>query len=379
MNSAGSSNAKKGGAGTLLPPTFLKRGIFLPFTTTVVRYARLRRAGGSGLEFLIPGLSGGFETYIIPYKVLPETLNLSVHDRALHEEMAQLRDVSPVGIRALGLRVAATGLGGPVLARRAKLELDNDRIHPTQVLFALVLSAIRQLAASHPGASSLTAESLATPDGMKLAREALGGYAQTIGERGDKVYAKLEKWSKTIAPLGAPDGFAVGYLTLRIVDLENLANELTKWLIQEPPETAEMAQRTGTAIRAAVEAARATVAKVDSMAENMADPLRTFDEAHTAMAEAVSRVSYILDGWQRILDMWTAARSGDRFTQRDTLEEFCQHLPILPQEAVGNKISLWEGLRESQAFWRRNSQMNLGADLDEGTRDKLSNFRKENV
>lgn len=379
MADTGQGGGGKKERSQILPPTFLKRGVFLPFTTPVLSYARIRRPQGGSLEILIPGLAGGAETYVIPYKVLPEVINLTVHDRALHEELVQLRDITPEKIRAVANRVAMTGLGGPGLAKRAKQEKLADAEQPTLILFNLIRKAILQLAPKHPGAADLDERAIASPEGMKLARDALGGYASSIGERGDKIYSRLERWSQAIAPVGAPDGNVVGYLMTLLVSVEGLSAELSKWLIQEPPETAEMAQRTVTAARASADKAREHLNAMDAKAENMAEPLREFDETEKKLKYDVERMALLLDGWQRVVDLWNHARAGDRFLQRDTLEAFAQQLPILPEEAAGDTQEMWELLRQSQTRWGRKSQHGIGSNLDQDTKDKLSQFRKEPV
>lgn len=361
----------------LLPATFQKRGVYLPFTTTVLAYARLRRPSGGSLEILIPGLAGGTEVYVIPHKVLPEVINLTVHDRAFNEELIHLRSLSPSKIRETANRVAQTGLGGPSLARRAKQERLAETSAPTEILFNLIKAAIAQLAANHPGAADLDERSIATPDGMKLARDALAGYAQTIGERGDKIYKRLETWAGMIAPIGSPNGAVVGYLMTMLVEIEGLCDELAKWLIHEPPETAEMAQRTVTAGRASAKLARSHLKALDGMADNMAEPLRDFETTEKKLRYHVERMSLVIDGWQRVIDLWNEAKAGDRFFQRDMLEGFAQHLPIMPEEAVGEASEMWEILRESQNRWSRTSQHRVDADLDQETKQRLGQFRKE--
>lgn len=364
---------------TLLPETFEQRGVYVPFTTPILAYARLRRPIGGSLEVLIPGLAGGSETYIIPYKVLPDVLNLLVHDRALHEELLNLRKISPGRVRQSANLVAMTGLGGPALAKRAKQDRQSEQELPTLILFSLIRNAISQLAPSHPGVANLDGRQIATPEGLNLAREALGGYGQTIGESGNKIYARLERWANVLAPLGMSDGSIKGPLLILLTTLEDLTVELSKWLIQEPPDTAEMAQRTVTAARAAAQRARDHLNAIAEMEKAMAEPLRSFDETENKITLHIERISLMLDGWQRVIDLWEMGRDGDRFFQRDTLEGFAQYLPILPLEAVGENVELWENLRESQNRWGRTSEHGIDAGMDQETKAKLSKFRKEPV
>ena len=363
----------------LLPETFEQRGVYVPFTTPILAYARLRRPIGGSLEVLIPGLAGGSETYIIPYKVLPDVLNLLVHDRALHEELLNLRKISPGRVRQSANLVAMTGLGGPALAKRAKQDRQSEQELPTLILFSLIRNAISQLAPSHPGVANLDGRQIATPEGLNLAREALGGYGQTIGESGNKIYARLERWANVLAPLGMSDGSIKGPLLILLTTLEDLTVELSKWLIQEPPDTAEMAQRTVTAARAAAQRARDHLNAIAEMEKAMAEPLRSFDETENKITLHIERISLMLDGWQRVIDLWEMGRDGDRFFQRDTLEGFAHYLPILPLEAVGENVELWENLRESQNRWGRTSEHGIDAGMDQETKAKLSKVHKEPV
>jgi hypothetical protein len=363
----------------ILPETFQQRGVYVPFTTPILAYARLRRPIGGTLEVLIPGLAGGSDTYIIPYKVLPDVLNLYVHDRALHEELLNLRKVSPGFVRKSANLVAMTGLGGPGLAKRARQDKKAELELPSQILFNLIRNAISQLAPSHPGAADLDSRKIATPEGLKLARDALGGYGQTIGESGNKIYGRLEQWANALAPLGTTDGEIKGPLLILLVTLEDLTKELSKWLIQEPPDTAEMAQRTVTAAQAAAQRARDHLSLIAEFEANMAEPLHSFDEIEAKISQHIERIALMLDGWQRVIDLWENGRNGDRFFQRDTLEGFAQYLPILPLEAVGQNAALWKNLRESQNRWSRNSEHSIDAGMDQETKSRLSKFRKEPV
>lgn len=77
------------------PVTFADRGATVPFTTPVLAAARLRSLGPEKVEYLIPGLSGSKGTYVIPAKAIPEMFKLTVHDRALLEEMEVKVATSP--------------------------------------------------------------------------------------------------------------------------------------------------------------------------------------------------------------------------------------------------------------------------------------------
>ena len=369
--------ASGGAQSVLLPKSFAQRGIAVPFTTRVLTYARLRRPSGGSMEILIPGLAGGAEVYVVPHKMLPDAINLTVHDRAMHEEIMSMRKLTPASIRTVSDTVALTGLGGPGLAKRVKARREAEKELSARVMFGLIRIAIQQLAPNHPGVKDLDAQSIMTPAGMKLSRDALGGYAQSIGERGDKIWARLEDWAGRISEFGSPDETMKGYLCSLLHDLESASLSLAKWMQQEPVETAEMAQRASTAADNTAKMARVHVAALNTMAGSMAEPLRSFEETAKRLNSHVDQIAMILDGWSRIINMWNEALEGDRILQREILDSFAQYIPVMPIEATGMDQVFWETLRKRQLAWQRTSQQNLGSDMDNDAREKLGQFRKE--
>lgn len=361
----------------LLPQTFGQRGIAVPFTTRVLCYARLRRPPGGTMEILIPGLAGGAEVYVVPHKMLPEAITLTVHDRALHEGMSALHNVSPASLRSIAAQVGLTGLGGPGLAKRMRQEKEIENALPARVMFGLIRIAIQQLAPAHPGVKDLDAQALTTSSGMQLSRDALGGYAQTIGEKGDQIWSRLEDWAARISEFGAPDESIKGYTGTLLSDLEALAISLVEWMQPEPVETAEMAQRMSRAAEMTAKSARKHVSALALMSGNMADPLKQYAETAEKLTQNIDRIALILDGWRRIIQMWNDALEGDRILQREILDSIAQHIPIAPMEGIGPNQKFWQTLRKRQLAWQRESQQNLGAEMDSDAREKLAQFRKE--
>lgn len=366
---------QQAGAGTL-PETFQQRGIAAPFTTRVLSFARYRRSHGAA-DVLVPGLGGGTEVYVIPFKALPTVFSMTVYDRAVHEKLAALHAVNPLAMRAVALEVAATGLAGPRPMRRARRWRGEQEVLRNKILFALIKTAVAQLGGEEAAAHAMDERTLMTPDGLVAARNALKGFASRAGVNAGEIIQRLEVWADLTVVVGPPTGTEVtGPLVRRIEHIEALAADLTTWLAPEPPDTAEMAQRTATAARAAAKEARAVQERLAGSANAMSEPLQTWDKARVQINRRVERIAYLLDGWQRILDMWEAAQRADRHQQRDVLETFAQHVPVLPVEAVGAD-PMWIELRQSQARWVHQAQNRLDSEIDDTTREKLGNFRKE--
>lgn len=370
-------HASSGKQEVILPKTFVQRGIAVPFSTRVLTFARLRRQVGGSMEILIPGLTGGADVYVVPHKMLPDAITMTVHDRAMHEEITRIRKLSPATVKAAAQKIALTGLGGPDPAAKVRKSLEAEKNLGPMVVFGLIRIAIQQLAPNHPGVKDLNAATIMSPEGMKLSRDALGGYAQTIGERGDKIWSRLEDWASRIADFGAPDESALGYLGTRLHQVEEMAQNLANWVKDEPVETAEIAQRISNAAETVSETARIHVASLNDMAGKMDAPLKDYDQTAESLTHHIDQIGMILDGWSRISDMWQTALLGDRILQREVLESFAPYVPVIPIEAVGQYQTFWETFRKRQIIWQRGSQHNLGDDIGSDAQEKLGQFRKE--
>ena len=88
-NSSAEAAADDGSHGHLntkyWPATFEERGVVVPFTTPMLAFARARSDGNSGLEIIVPGLSGGSGVYIIGWaKLQPKPDKYDVLVRVRH-------------------------------------------------------------------------------------------------------------------------------------------------------------------------------------------------------------------------------------------------------------------------------------------------------
>lgn len=364
----------------ILPKSFAQRGCAVAFSTPILAFARCRRPPGEpAVEYLVPGLAGSTDIYVLPYKALPEIVALTVFDRALHEEMPKIKRITPQNIRMAILKTGRSGLAGPKLMKLARAAEEAEKSLPTAIMVSMVHKAIQQLAAKEAEAAGLDEAKLGTPDGLALARKALSNYAQSAGITAADIFSRLEDWGRLTALLGGAKGRHPGPLMDTIVATENLAAAMTKWLIPEPPETAEMAQRTALAAREACTIARDAVSTLDDLADDLNGALNSWQNTRGMITQSVDQVANVIDGWQRIVDYWESVDEADRFRQRNKLESFAQYLPILPEESVGDGADMWTKLRESQTRWNKSSQVKLSADLGQDAREKLSQFRKEAV
>jgi len=373
-------DAKKKGA--FLPATFAQRGVAVAFTTPVLSFARLRKAGEGALQFLVPGLAGGVETYVIPAVSIADVVNLTVFDRHLMESIsADKVDLSPLVMRQTSLTKAKSGLAGAKRSQRARRLLEKDEANNSAMTLLLVQTVLAQLADNPETAATieLAADAIETGMAATSIETQLDGFLSDTGLTSDQVLARLKSWSSAASLVGSPDETVIGPYRLLIQDLERMAADLLAWLVPEPVGPAEMAQRVAVAATEAVAEAKKVMAFIDDSFTDIGPPLKDWEATEPALQDAVRRIADILDGWRRIVDMWDRVADRERVDQREMVELFGLYMPVLPIEAVGNNTAFWEDIRSTQRRWEQDAAQAAKSllDVDEKVHDKLHKYQKE--
>ncbi|MDX1737511.1 MAG: hypothetical protein R3261_04705, partial [Alphaproteobacteria bacterium] len=252
-----------------LPATLENRGLALPFTTPPVAYSRIR-FGDKGLEIILPGFKNELLANVIPFAKLPEIVSLTVFDRAFHEALEDTLTsegpsaLTPALIRKLATNIGETGLGGAEIMRRARSR---------KVIFANMEPAIL----NHLTSELISAYAkdqdpnlnMATAESQKLAALALEGFGQDFGIDGATVVERLKEISIFMANYKGPTKGMNGPVNDIISRLKLLAGDLRQWLIPEPVEEAEMAQRTALTAEAFVRATEPYTDNLDEVYDNI--------------------------------------------------------------------------------------------------------------
>jgi len=368
--------------GKFLPATFAQRGVAVAFTTPVLSFARLRKFREGALQYLVPGLAGGAETYVIPAVSIADVVNLTVFDRHLMESIdTEKADLSPLSMRQTSLTKATSGLAGAKRAKRARLLLENDRINRVDMSLLLVRTAITQLSddAGGAAAAALSTDAIETGEAVACIETHMSGFLSDASLTADQVVDQCKEWSACASLVGTSDDSINGPLKLLIQDLERMATELLKWLVPEPVGPAEMAQRVSVTATEAVSEAKKILSFVDDSISDIGPPLKNWAVTEPALHDAVRRIAEILDGWRRIVDMWDRVADRERVDQREMVELFGLYMPVLPVEAVGNNTAFWEDIRTTQKRWEQDAAMAAKSllDVDEKVHEKLHKYQKE--
>lgn len=362
----------RGQGSALLPANFAQRGVAVPFTTRLLFFARMRFGPDGGIEYLVPGLAGGLKTCVIPKGKIGETLSMTVFDRALMDELSDLSVVTPSTVEQASLAVGMTGLGGSRLLRLARERKEADRAGTIRLEGLLVNDLLAAL-----GAEAVDFGKMGLDDLRTRAAAALEPHAAQLDAPVDAVLSRIGQWAQLILPLGSPDLPLNGPYTDTLADMNRFATELLDWLIPEPVEPAEMAQRIAVAARKTAASAREKADNVEQYRGEVLETLKSWDTAWAALRADLELVSNIIDGWQRLVDKWDSVSRMERIDQRELVELFGLYLPVLPRKAAEQNQEFWTSIRENQKRWNDTITASDLMATDQDIKDKIGGFKVE--
>lgn len=329
-----------------LPASLEQRGYALPFTTRPVAYARVFQ-GKEGLEIILPGFADSLVAHVIPYEKLPSIATLSVFDRALHEKVAQLDAVNPNTIRDAASKIGETGLGGVDVMRKARAK---------KVIFTnlepAILNALTDEMLKYHGSNQAPANvNMTTDEGRKVAVNELERIGKELGCDGETIVERLDHISKLMAQYKGSSAGLNGPICDILIRMKNLSDDMRQWLIPEPVEEAEMAQRTSVAILDFIALTKQHTNELDAVYDNIDRTVAQWDVMEPKIQKTLSELDLLLDGWERILDAWDSVMAKQRFIQRETLAAFAPFIPVLPLNMIKGTPDKWLLLRTAQLRW----------------------------
>ena len=328
MNDAMSNGSVTG----LVANTWAERGIAVPFTTPALAQARMRNDEGSKRrEFILPSLSGGKGSYVMPWKSILGSMTTTLHDRVLFDLMQQHDVDDPIKMRHVTLEVAAKGLSGPRAARKAQEILDNEKQYQVLTTFLLVLQLLKLVNVS---SKDLISEGLASENAQKRMRSALMGVADRLKIPHDDLYIRIETLSSLIAPIGLPQAPEPGRLRALSEDLIVFRDTVRTWSTTMPEEIAQIGEFEAKVAELTNQLASKAVLKVDSETEALAAMLRAWEKRFTAITAEVRQLSWLLDGWDYVITLFHEVSDKSDKDRQTMLADTFPLLPQIPREEL---------------------------------------------
>jgi hypothetical protein len=327
------------------PATFEERGAVVPFTTPVLAFSRVRTQEDRGLELLVPGLAGGRDTYVIPWRSLPSVFVMTVHDRLLREQIEVLPSSTPSEIRGAALNVESTGLAGGASAEAARQATGDDESEKLLTNFFLVTESVRQLSG---GKLQIGPADLTHDAGRARIKEILGRVAALFKLTADDFYARLERWATSVAPIGVPGLNYTCRLRQLVADIANYADELETWADRDLSDATDGAR---VCVRIAEETAsnaRTLATGIDRYASDMRGTLTDWRISLERIDALMAKLAWTLDGWRPIVTLWRETDAGNRELAQDAVGEMLRLMPIMPRREVGSRARrTWGDLSQS--------------------------------
>lgn len=331
-----------------LPLSFQSRGWAVPFTSPFLAQARLRLTPEGRLEYLLPGLAGSGETYVIPHSLLSDIGELTVYDRTLLELIAESPTLNPAALRNTVNTVSATGLAGTETAKRARATIAREMDNWLQIHAFLVRASVKHLGDGRVMPSSAE---YAIKEGRRAVYEGLGVFSTDFGLAPKELFKILETWAGILSLYGTPRGSAKGPLLLLTEDMKVFNDEMTAWSRTAPLRFAQMSEALSRASKETINEVGRVADTLSRHVHNIGDTIALWKTRKTEISEAIDLIDSLLDGWPRILAHWEDAKKRDDLSQRLVIEKSALSIPILPQDFIRNRTSFWIELRATQAEW----------------------------
>lgn len=313
------------------PATFEERGVIAPFTTPVLAFSRVRSDNNEGLEILIPGMSGSSGVYVIGWNAVQEVFRMTVHDRVLHEAIAEAQAMTPRAMRRCANETAMTGLAGPEAiecAREAIEQEENERILTN---FYLINSVLEKLSDAK---AKLTVGELSSPKGKRRVRQILDDIAGRIGASSEQIYRSLEVWSDMIAPIGLPNMPHECRLRRLMKRLEVFRMNASEWGRTSNADPDGLSFLAADVARLTLDVGYPIVKEVDTFATDLESALSGWNKTEPAIRERLTRLSWLLDGWEHVLTIWDSVVESPMWEQAEAMQEIVRTLPLVPKKEL---------------------------------------------
>ena len=295
------------------PRTYAERGASVPFTTPVLGGAYVRIGPAGAAELLVCNPSGSRGVYILPLRNLQAICQPTLHDTLVHAEIGPLTAFTPGAIRKAVRKVVATGITGRVAMRSAAL-------------------AEPALMTAQFNARTALRQALAVQAGSETAIDAL---AERLGCPGKILMASLLACADMLAEIGIMPGTRDHSMARRVARLGGMARALPD--VQSAAAagvTRDMA--TLAALSQSTHAlAAALLADMERQLGDISTLMLAFQREPLVVSQALSRIDWVMDGWDRICALWHEATSQQPMPNRLALLEMASQAPKLPTEAFG--------------------------------------------
>jgi len=337
-----------------LPSTFLDRGVAIPFTTPDLLGARARPGPRGRLEFVISNPGGGRGNYVMGWESLSNLARVTVHDRLLHDRIAELPMIVPSAIRRVADEVAVSGSAGRPAAKAAEMHRQREE---ADRLMANYLMTIRLLEsggmkgvdwrALDPGDRALRAK----------ARALIARLAPQFALSGQALFDVIESLSVVIAAIGFANQGYRSRLPELLASVTRLQTQMSRFT-DDDTDARPAAAMISDVARLTIDIGTKVLDACHAEVDNPVTLVGTWQNERDRLLDQLTRPDWILDGWGLICALWENALSADREIQRSTIIEIQRMVPVMPKEASNWVEGGYDEALQKDWFQRRWVKLN---------------------
>ena len=298
------------------PVSFVERGVAVAFTTPQLVGTRLRAGARRLPEFVVGNPSGGRGVYIVPWDGVFSFCVPSLHDRCLYDRLRTLHPVTPRAVREASMDVALEGTAGravAAMAREARAAAGRHVETTADCLASMLL----------PVASAPTGE----PDPKRRAAAQL---APILGRSPEELLRELGRLAALLAPLGVGAAATRAAVPMTLAAIQAVRGGIAAALADRAPGSRPDAELVVAAADIVLAAASALAADALRLLRDPLALMRRWLDAPDALTAQLTRVEWLLDGWERICLVW----QDNPHYGNAMVAELADLLPAMPREAA---------------------------------------------
>ncbi len=335
------------------PKTFGERGASVPFTTAALMWARVRQRADIK-ELLVPGLANTRGIYVFEWVGIPTRFTLTLHDRLLHRAIAPEPAPTPTMIARIANRIALSGAAGPDVQAAAERRLKQAEDLALLARYTLTMRMIERT--SGDGARTTVAE-LRTAPGQQRAKQLLSRIAARYNIPAQALQGRIDALGASLAEVGMPGMPTKAPVRLQLQQMGQMSRVLREWADEGKGESIVEARLISQVAEETCRLAEPLLAVVDDTTLDIDPLLRDWTSAERGLTAAVQRLAWILDGWDRLANMWVDVADKSATDQSNTLALMSYLLPMIPaNELRPEEAAKWGELSKILYTQARNSE-----------------------
>ncbi len=347
-----------------VPTTFEERGVSLPFTTPELRLTRGRPNERRTLELVLPKFAGTNAIYVVPWSALPEVTSLTLFDRLFHAAVAERRATTPGAIRQIHLRMAATGVGGGVPQEAARRALDDDHRRSVATSLDLVIACFVDLGlATEPELRDRVNQVPAMLKDHKVAQRLDERYGLTATDW----YGQVIEIGRVLSFAGRPGDPSPPRLRALITALGRFQAALKEWSGGLVGDVVAMVDFIVEVVGLTADRADAELRALDALTDDRPGLVADWGQRRPAVTGHLGRLSWLLDGWAPLVELWETAIAGDHDRRLGAVDEILRALPILPTAEL--RTGTAQTGRADHLHWQQRRYVRLYEDWRTGRPD----------